>query len=982
MGAFPELRDFRIFFCWEGPLNIRGLAAWPAALLLGLSMTAVPAQAAVVLIVAAPTKTAPTPTVRHQEWPRRAVTSTPTTSAMSPRLAPMSNTSQFLQDPSFSAGPNGTAWQKQSDAGRTLIDGTNPHTPPYSVDLCQNAANCADGVAQLITRPGYIFSATLTYWFTLRSPGDPTACNDVLQIGMQQPNNGPSDGVSYCPDWNGTPYVWDRIDETLFLRNMQSQDGSVFVFAQAFSDGGGASRYWVDDVTLDIVWGTPPGQPTGLLAEPHNGTVTLRWQAPSTGSEPITGHSALIFPGGGTGYAYPIDSGTTTAVIPQLINGQPYSFEVAAISPAGQGPYSAMSNTVTPAEALPYEAVSTRQFSLSNSDGVTWKALGSGYTQGLPVNVTPAVDSMALITGNADLWTSSAGVNQDLGIAVRTTPGSSYPTVPGQPEAWKESGGSNGTFSPNAAAVQVALPLTAGNTYVVTLVWKTNKPTSGAIYAGAGPIGSDFSPTRLAVQLAPLASTRIVDFASTNQFHPTVPADGVSFTDLGPGSPAIHYLASGNGVAILAGNADLWTTTAGFNQDLAITVNGSVVAWKESGSFGGTYSPNAALVETVIPVAASMTYDVNLQWKPNHDSYHPPIYAGAGPIGGKYSPTRLTLYFIPNATLATSDASSTTQYALPTNDGRAWGDVDAANLKLSITPPGDCLAILSGNADLWTTTAGFNQDLGIAVSSALGTYAPDRVGWKESGAVIGTYSPNAAYVQTAFPVVASTTYTVKLQWKSNRAQNTSTIYAGAGAGPAYSPTRLTAQLVCPPVPVVTSVSPSKGPYTGGTAVTITGSNLDNGTVFFRPTQATITSNSSTQIVATSPAHTAGPVDVIVRTGNGTSATSAADIFTFVGPATHYVVSAPAVATHGVPFNFTVTAFDQFGNQVTDYHFTAHFTSTDITATLPADYTFTTTDAGAHTFAATLNAVGSWTITGSEVGAANPVTGTSGTITVN
>ena len=964
-------------------MNKRGFAALPAALLLGMSMPAIPAKAAVVLVVAAPTKTAPAPTLRHQDWPRRAVGTNPTTRATSPRLAPRSNTSQFLQDPSFSAGPNGTAWQKQSNGGRTLIDGTNPHTAPYSVDLCQNAANCADGVAQMIIRPGYIFSATLTYWFTLRSTGDVTACNDVLQIGMQQPNNGPSDGVSYCPDWNGTPYVWDRIDETLFLRNMQSQDGSVFVYAQAFSDTGGASRYWVNDVTLDIVWGTPPGQPTGVLAEPHNGTVTLRWQAPSTGSEPVTGHSALIFPAGGTGYAYPIDSGTTTAVIPQLINGQPYSFEVAAISSAGQGLYSAMSNTVTPAVALPYEAVSTKQFSLSNSDGVTWKDLNSGYTE-LRVSVMPAVDSMALITGNADLWTSTADVNQDLGIAVTGgPPASSYPTVAGQPETWKESGGSNGTFSPNAAAVQAGLRLTAGYGYLITLVWKANKNSQGAtIFAGAGPIGSSFSPTRLTVQLVPLAANRLVDAASTSQFHPVVPADGVNFTDLGPGSPAIHYLASGSGVVILTGNADLWTSTAGFNQDLAITVNGTVAAWKESGSYGGTFSPNAALVETVMPVAASMTYDVKLQWKPNQLSYHPPIYAGAGPIGTKYSPTRLTLYFIPDATLATSDARSTTQYAMPRNDGQLWRDVDAATLKLSIAPPADCLAILTGNADLWTTTAGFNQDLGIAVSSSLGTYNADRVGWKESGAVIGTYSPNAAYVQTSFPVVASTTYTAKLQWKSNRAQASPTIYAGAGAGAPYSPTRLTAQLLCPPVPVVTSVSPSKGPYTGGTAVTITGSNLDNGTVFFGPTQATITSNSSTQIVATSPAHVAGAVDVIVRTGNGTSAASAADSFTFVGPATHYVVTAPASATHGVPFNFTVTAYDQFGNQVTDYHFAAHFASTDTTASLPADYTFTTLDGGTHTFSATLKTVGSWTITGSEFGAANPVTGTSGTITVN
>ena len=727
-----------------------------------------------------------------------------TTRATSPRLAPRSNSSQFLQDPSFSAGPNGTAWQKSSNGGRTLIDGNHPRTAPYSADLCQNAANCADGVAQLITRPGFIISATLTYWFTLRSPGDPTACNDLLQIGMQQPSAGPSYGVTYCPDWNGAPYVQDSIDETLFLRNMQSQTGEVYVVVQAFSDSGGASRFWVDDITLEIVWGTPPSEPTGLLAEPHNGSVTLHWQAPASGSEPITSNEIQVFAGDGSYWRYTIDTGTTTAVVVQLVDGLAYSFKVAAISAAGEGPFSAVSNTVTPAVTLSYERVSTQQFGLSNSDGITWQPLGQGlYNEGLGLTVTTPGDAMALVTANADLWTSGPGVNQDLGIYVKgLTPGPIYPTVPGQPETWKESGGYNGTFSPNAAAIHAGLFLSAGS-YEFTLVWKANKPSPGAtIYAGAGPIGSDFSPTRLTVQVFPMAANRVVDSASTSQFHPTTPSDGATFTDLGPGSPAIHYLASGNGVAMLVGNADLWTTTAGFNQDLAITVNGSVTAWKESGSYGGTYSPNAALVETVMPVASSMTYDVKLQLKPNRASYYPPIYAG---------------------------------------------------------------------------------DLGIAVSSSLGTYNADRVGWKESGAVIGTYSPNAAYVQAAFPMVGGTAYTIKLQWKSNRAQSSPTIYAGAGPGAPYSRTRLTAELLCPPVPVLTSLSPSSGPSSGGTTVTINGSNLDQGTVFFGATQAPVTSWAAAQIVVTSPTHPVGTFDVTVRTGNGTTATSAADRFSYAYP---------------------------------------------------------------------------------------------------
>ena len=48
---------------------------------------------------------------------------------------------------------------------------------------------------------------------------------------------------------------------------------------------------------------------------------------------------------------------------------------------------------------------------------------------------------------------------------------------------------------------------------------------------------------------------------------------------------------------------------------------------------------------------------------------------------------------------------------------------------------------------------------------------------------------------------------------------------------------------------------------------------------------------------------------------------------------------------------TVSVRDEFGDVVTDYAGTIHFSSNDpFPAVLPADYTFTTTDAGTRTFA--------------------------------
>jgi hypothetical protein len=92
------------------------------------------------------------------------------------------------------------------------------------------------------------------------------------------------------------------------------------------------------------------------------------------------------------------------------------------------------------------------------------------------------------------------------------------------------------------------------------------------------------------------------------------------------------------------------------------------------------------------------------------------------------------------------------------------------------------------------------------------------------------------------------------------------------------------------------------------------------------------------------------------------------------------VTAPANATAGTAFSVTVTAQDQFGNTITNYTGTVHFTSNDGAATLPANYTFIAGDNGVHTFnnGVTLNTAGSKTVT-----ATDPVTngGINGSATV-
>lgn len=66
-------------------------------------------------------------------------------------------------------------------------------------------------------------------------------------------------------------------------------------------------------------------------------------------------------------------------------------------------------------------------------------------------------------------------------------------------------------------------------------------------------------------------------------------------------------------------------------------------------------------------------------------------------------------------------------------------------------------------------------------------------------------------------------------------------------------------------------------------------------------------------------------------------------------ASKFIVVAPSSVTHGVPFRLTIQVEDVFGNIVTGYTGTIHFSSTDKWGALPANYTFTAGDAGVHTF---------------------------------
>ena len=192
----------------------------------------------------------------------------------------------------------------------------------------------------------------------------------------------------------------------------------------------------------------------------------------------------------------------------------------------------------------------------------------------------------------------------------------------------------------------------------------------------------------------------------------------------------------------------------------------------------------------MIQLVAATPYTIKVQWKANKSTAGT-IFAAAGNAGG-YSPTRLTLRMFPAGT-GLQDATMNAQYWKVGSTGADWTPIDPSNLTLTVNPAAPSLYVLSANVDLWTATAGVNQDVAIFING--GAYGSGTlVAWKESGGFAGTFSPNAAFVQTVLPLAMNVNYTITLEWKANKATS-GVIYAGAGGAGNYSPTRITAQLL-------------------------------------------------------------------------------------------------------------------------------------------------------------------------------------------
>jgi hypothetical protein len=133
---------------------------------------------------------------------------------------------------------------------------------------------------------------------------------------------------------------------------------------------------------------------------------------------------------------------------------------------------------------------------------------------------------------------------------------------------------------------------------------------------------------------------------------------------------------------------------------------------------------------------------------------------------------------------------------------------------------------------------------------------------------------------------------------------------------------------------------------------------------------------------------AGPQTVTATDTATSSITGTMTVQIRPGPTASIRLDVPPTAVMGAPFDLTLTLLDRVGNVATGvvvpYKGTIHFTSTDVLATLPPDYTFTQSysgDSGTRTLSGVvLLTPGNQTVTATDTVNAS-ITGTSPSIQV-
>ncbi|HYM74469.1 MAG TPA: IPT/TIG domain-containing protein [Candidatus Dormibacteraeota bacterium] len=532
------------------------------------------------------------------------------------------------------------------------------------------------------------------------------------------------------------------------------------------------------------------------------------------------------------------------------------------------------------ADLFSYSTIPTiTSFSPTTGDaagGTIVAITGSGFFGVTAVNfganaaVTYNIDSETQITA-----VSPPGVG-NVNLSVRTPAGSSASTLATQFSYVS----ANPAQAPQVTAVNPATGTTAGGDSVVI---------SGAGFTGAGAVkfgttaaaGFNVDSDTQITATTPAMGAGVIDITVTtpagtspasaaDQFTFAVPLPVVTSVNPNTGSAAGGTSVTITGTAftgVSAVNFGTLPSAFSFDSDTQITATSPV----------GTSATTVDILVTTPAGTSAATAADQFAWlaasAPAVTSINPTSGATAGgdtvTITGSGFTGTISVGFgltaSPNVTV-----NSDTQITAVSPAGAATVDVTV------ITPVGTS-AISAADKFTYGTIAAAPTVTAISPTNgaAGGGDAVTITGSGFTGATAVNFGGNAA---TGVTVNSDTQITATSPAGTSTVDVKVTTPAGtSGTGPADQFTYVTAGL-----PSVSSVNPNTGAAAGGDSVTIIGTGFTGATdVGFGATGAVFTVDSDTQITATTPGGTTGPVDVIVTVPAGNSPISASDVFTYV-----------------------------------------------------------------------------------------------------
>lgn len=455
-------------------------------------------------------------------------------------------------------------------------------------------------------------------------------------------------------------------------------------------------------------------------------------------------------------------------------------------------------------------------------------------------------------------------------LAQQQAPGYTPPSTPPSMPSFTPAGG---TYTGAQS-----ITLSADPNAVIRYTTDGSTPmASSPVYTGPIPVNS--SATIIAIATAPgfinsdIESATYILQASAPSFSPSggtySSGQSVALSDATPGA-VIRYTTDGS---VPSASSPVYSGPIAVNATATINAYASVAGFTDSAVATSGY--------TIMVPAIAPTFSL---------------------AGGTYTTLQ-------SVTLVDATQGAAIHYTTDGSTPTASSPTYSAALSLSSTTTVKALA----------TAAGFNPSAVASVTYTLQAATPTL------SPAAGTYSsvqsvtmadatPGAAIHYTtdgSTPTASSPTYSAPISVNKTTTINAIATYASFNNSPVSGAT----YTIHFPAPTAASINPTSGSMGGGTTVTITGTNfLSGATVTFAGVPATnVNVVSSTQITATTPAHSpAGAATVVVSNYDGQIASMNSG-FTYFSPMNNISWVKPSGVSFGPANTLTVDGSALNGN---------------------------------------------------------------------